>query len=70
MSTRTQATAGESARSCTASRRWSQSQLSEISALQSGQWWPFQRADAQVLAYLHKQASQQNKVSDVEDALL
>lgn len=71
MSTRTRAIAGESARSYTASPRWSPSQQSELSALQSGQWWPFQKADAKVLAYLHKkEKTDQNPLSDMEDALL
>ena len=70
MTTRTRATADENARSCTASPRWSPSQQSELSAHQSGQWWPFQRADAQVLTYLHRQAKKQNNLSDYEDALI
>lgn len=69
----TRATAGESATAPTrtGSPRWSPSQQSELSVHQSGQWWPFQRADAQVLQYLHqKQSQKQNPVNDIEDALL
>lgn len=69
----TPATAGESAiaPTRTGSPRWSPSQQSELSALQSGQWWPFQRADATVLEWLHRKQSQKQKpLSDYEDALL
>lgn len=54
----------------TGSPRWSPSQQSELNALLSGQWWPFQKADAQVLAWLHRQNKKQNPLSDIEDALL
>lgn len=64
------ATDDGNARKGIGSPRWSPSQQSEINALQSGQWWPFQRADAQVLAYLHKQSKKPNNLSDYEDALL
>ena len=73
MSTRTRATAAGSATAPprTGSPRWSPSQQLELNALQSGQWWPFQRADAKVLAYLNrKQKANQNPLTDYEDALL
>jgi hypothetical protein len=66
----TPTTADANARADTGTRRWSPSQQSELSALQSGAWWPFQRADPQVLAYLHRQAKKPNNLSDYEDALL
>jgi hypothetical protein len=61
--------ADANARQDTGTRRWSQSQQSELSALQSGAWWPFKRADPQVLAYLHRN-QKANKVSEDADALL
>lgn len=69
-STQTPTTADASAQAVTGTRRWSQSQQSELSALQSGAWWPFHRADPQVLTHLHRQAKKPNNLSDYEDALL
>ena len=66
----TPTTADANARVDTGTRRWSPSQQSELSALQSGEWWPFNRADPQVLTYLHRQAKKPNNLSDYEDALL
>lgn len=69
--TRATAAGSATAPTRTGSPRWSPSQQSELSVHQSGQWWPFQRADAQVLTYLHrKQSQKQNPLSDYEDALL
>jgi len=63
-------TADANVQAGTGTRRWSPSQQSELSALQSGAWWPFNRADLQVLTYLHRQAKKPNNLSDYEDALL
>lgn len=74
MTTRTQAIDAGSATAPTrtGSPRWSPSQQSELSVLQSGQWWPFQRADAQVLAYLHRKQkrNQPSEINNLPEALL
>jgi hypothetical protein len=53
----------------TAPPRWSQSRQSELNALQSGQWWPFKRADPKVLEYLHKK-HKQDIINNAERAWL
>jgi len=65
----TPSTADAHAQQRTASPRWSPSQQSELNALQSGQWWPFKRADPKVLEYLHKQAKA-NQIINAEEAWL
>jgi len=49
--------------------RWSQSRLLELNALQSGQWWPFKKADPRVLEYLHKK-QKQDTINNAERAWL
>jgi len=49
--------------------RWKPSQQLEINALQSGQWWPFNKADPRVLAYLHKKHKQET-INNAERAML
>lgn len=62
-------TADESAPTRTGSRRWKPSQQLEINALQSGQWWPFKRADPKVLEFLHKKAKA-DEINNAERAWL
>lgn len=49
--------------------RWKPSQQLEINALQSGQWWPFKRADPKVLEYLHRK-HKQDTINNAERAWL
>lgn len=65
----TPSTAAAPAHRRTASPRWSPSQQSELNALQSGQWWPFHRADPKVLEYLH-QKHKQDMINNAERAML
>ncbi len=69
MKTPTPSTDAESAQERTGSPRWKPSQQLEINALQSGQWWPFKRANPQVLAYLHKKAKS-DAINNAEEAWL
>lgn len=69
MTTPKPSTDDESAPTPTGSPRWKQSQQLEINALQSGQWWPFKRANPQVLAYLHKKAKS-DAINNAEEAWL
>jgi hypothetical protein len=59
----------DSATAATRSPRWSQSQQAELKAILENKWWPFNRADPKVLAYLHRKMKA-NELSDVEEALL
>lgn len=69
MKTPIPSTDAESVQERTGSPRWKPSQQLEINALQSGQWWPFKRADPQVLSYLHKKAKA-DEINNAEDAWL
>ena len=48
--------------------RWSKSQMNQYRALQENKWWPFNRADAQVLNWMHRQ-SKSNLMTDLPEAL-
>ena len=69
MTTLEPSTADASAPTRTGSRRWKPSQQLEINALQSGQWWPFKKADPKVLEYLHKK-HKQDTINNAERAWL
>lgn len=69
MKTQTPPTDAARAATTTGSPRWKESQQLELNALQSGQWWPFKRADAQVLAYLHRKLKE-DAINNSERAML
>jgi hypothetical protein len=69
MQSQTSATEGDSAPAATRSQRWSRSQQEELRKILENKWWPFDKADPKVLAYLHRKMKA-NELSDVEDALV
>lgn len=69
MTTRELSTDDAFAPAPTDSPRWKPSQQLEINALQSGQWWPFNKADPKVLEYLHKK-HKQDQINNAERAWL
>jgi hypothetical protein len=53
----------------TRSQRWSRSQQEELRKILENKWWPFDKADPKVLAYLHRKMKA-NELSDVGEALM
>jgi len=69
MQSQTSATEDGNAPAATRSRRWSRSQQEELRKILENKWWPFDRADTEVLKHLHKQLTTKNN-EEVPPALL
>jgi hypothetical protein len=72
MQSRIKVTEDGSAPADTRSPRWSRSQQEELRKILENKWWPFDRADPKVLAYLHRKmkANELSELSDVGEALM
>jgi hypothetical protein len=70
MVTRTKSGAEKNAATCTSSSRLNKSQQAQLRALQTNQWWPFNRADPKVLSVMHRSTVERGtRTIDAPEAL-